>query len=76
LERRFGGSRRPSLSAPSAESSPIILGYPPGGSKPDATTNHRSGTGSRTVLTDGGPPPLEVPRDRDTDLRAAPRGQA
>ena len=24
------------------------LGYPPGGEKPDATTNHRNGTGSNT----------------------------
>ena len=41
------------------------LGYPPGGNKPDATTNHRNGTGSKTVLTDDGPLPLEVPRDRE-----------
>jgi putative transposase len=41
------------------------LGYPPGGEKPDATTNHRNGTGSETVLTDDGPLALAVPRDRD-----------
>jgi transposase-like protein len=41
------------------------LGYPPGGAKPDATTNHRNGTGSKTVLTDDGPLPIEVPRDRE-----------
>ena len=36
------------------------LGYPPGSSKPDDTTNHRNGTGSKTVLTDDGPLPIEV----------------
>lgn len=41
------------------------LGYPPGGAKPDATTNHRNGTGSKTVLTDDGPLPIDVPRDRE-----------
>jgi transposase-like protein len=41
------------------------LGYPPGGNKPDATTNHRNGTGNKTVLTDEGPLPIDVPRDRD-----------
>jgi putative transposase len=32
------------------------LGYPPGGTKPDATTNHRNGTSEKRVLTDDGPP--------------------
>lgn len=41
------------------------LGYPPGGSKPDDTTNHRNGTGAKTVLTDDGPLPIDVPRDRE-----------
>jgi transposase-like protein len=41
------------------------LGYPPGGVTPADTTNHRNGTGSKTVLTDDGPLPIEVPRDRD-----------
>jgi transposase-like protein len=41
------------------------LGYPPGGPKPDDTTNHQNGTGSKTVLTDDGPLPIDVPRDRD-----------
>jgi putative transposase len=41
------------------------LGYPPGGMKPDDTTNHRNGTGSTTVLTDAGPLLLDVPRDRE-----------
>src|SRR5688572_32962433 len=41
------------------------LGYPPGGEKPDATTNHRNGTGSKTVLTDDGPLALDIPRDRE-----------
>src|SRR6266496_479704 len=42
------------------------LGYPPGGTKPEETTNHRNGTGSKTVLTDDGPLAIEVPRDRDS----------
>src|SRR4029077_7466239 len=41
------------------------LGYPPGGSKPEETTNHRNGTGGKTVLTDNGPLAMEVPRDRE-----------
>ncbi len=41
------------------------LGYPPGGSKPEDTTNHRNGTGSKTVLTDDGPLGIEVARDRE-----------
>ena len=41
------------------------LGYPPGGRKPDETTNHRNGTGAKTVLTDDGPLPIDVPRDRE-----------
>jgi putative transposase len=41
------------------------LGYPPGGTKPDDTTNHRNGTSGKTVLTDDGPLPIEVPRDRE-----------
>ena len=41
------------------------LGYPPGGAKPDDTTNHRNGTGGKTVLTDDGPLRIDVPRDRE-----------
>ncbi len=41
------------------------LGYPPGGEKPDDTTNHRNGTGSKTVVTDDGPLRIDVPRDRE-----------
>jgi putative transposase len=41
------------------------LGYPPGGSKPEDTTNHRNGTGAKTVLTDDGPLAIDVPRDRE-----------
>src|SRR5947208_3600491 len=41
------------------------LGYAVGGAKPEATTNHRNGTSGKTVLTDDGPLPLAVPRDRD-----------
>jgi putative transposase len=41
------------------------LGYAPGAAKPDATTNHRNGTTSKTVLTDDGTVDVDVPRDRD-----------
>jgi putative transposase len=41
------------------------LGYPPGGAKPEDTTNHRNGTSGKTVLTDDGSVHLDVPRDRD-----------
>src|SRR5436305_9406686 len=40
------------------------LGYAPGAAKPDFATNHRNGTSGKTVLTDDGPVPIEVPRDR------------
>ena len=40
------------------------LGYAPGEAKPDEATNHRNGTSGKTVLTDDGPLPIEVPRDR------------
>ena len=40
------------------------LGYEPGGTKPDDTTNHRNGSSGKTVLTDDGPLALAVPRDR------------
>ena len=52
IERALGGERT------------HHLGYPPGGAKPEATCNHRNGTGRKTVLTDDGPLPIEVPRDR------------
>ena len=41
------------------------LGYPPGGAKPDALTNHRNGSSGKTVLTDDGPLAIDVPRDRE-----------
>jgi hypothetical protein len=47
------------------------LGYPPGGDKPDDTTNHRNGTGGKTVLTDDGPLRIEVPRESRRDIRTA-----
>ena len=40
------------------------LGYAPGAPKPELTSNHRNGTSGKTVLTDDGPVPIEVPRDR------------
>jgi putative transposase len=40
------------------------LGYAPGAAKPDETSNHRNGTSGKTVLTDDGPVPIDVPRDR------------
>jgi len=44
------------------------LGYPAGGAKPEATTNHRNGTSEKTVLTDDGPLTLDVPRDRESSF--------
>jgi len=41
------------------------LGYAPGAGKPEDTTNHRNGTSGKTVLTDDGPLPIDVPRDRE-----------
>jgi putative transposase len=41
------------------------LGYPPGGAKPEDRTNHRNGASGKTVLTDDGPLPIAVPRDRE-----------
>jgi transposase-like protein len=41
------------------------LGYAPGDAKPELATNHRNGTSAKTVLTDDGPVPIEVPRDRE-----------
>src|SRR5918995_6572210 len=40
------------------------LGYAPGSQKPGETTNHRNGTGAKTVLTEDGPLAIDVPRDR------------
>ena len=34
----------------------------------DDTTNHRNGTGRKTVLTEYGPLPIAVPRDREGTL--------
>jgi putative transposase len=47
------------------------LGYPPGGTKPEATTNHRNGTTGKTVLTDDGALDLAIPRDRDGTFEPA-----
>lgn len=40
------------------------LGYKAGEDKPEGQSNHRNGTSPKTVITDEGPLPLEVPRDR------------
>ena len=44
------------------------LGYPPGGVKPEDTSNHRNGTSEKTVLTDDGPLTIDVPRDRESSF--------
>ena len=41
------------------------MGYGHGEAKPEPPTNHRNGTSGKTVLTDDGPVPIEVPRDRE-----------
>lgn len=40
------------------------LGYAPGAEKPNEANNHRNGATAKTVLTEGGPLRIEVPRDR------------
>jgi putative transposase len=45
------------------------LGYGPGEAKPPEQANHRNGTTPKTVLTDTGAVPLEIPRDRDGSFR-------
>lgn len=40
------------------------LGYKAGEARPEGTTNHRNGKGSKTILTDTGEVTIEVPRDR------------
>ena len=47
------------------------LGYPPGGTKPDDTTNHRNGTSGKTVLTDDGPAGDRRAARSRGDVRAA-----
>ena len=42
------------------------LGYPPGAEKPGETGNHRNGATRKTVLTEGGPLRINVPRDRQS----------
>lgn len=44
------------------------LGYPAGGEKPEAATNHRNGNSGKTVLTDDGPLRIDVPRDREGEF--------
>ena len=42
------------------------LGHPPGGARPDAATNHRSGSSGKTVITDDGTVDIAVTcRDRE-----------
>jgi len=45
------------------------LGYAPGEAKPPGQTNHRNGSTPKTVLTDTGALPLEIPRDREGSFR-------
>jgi transposase-like protein len=45
------------------------LGYAPGAPKPDTQANYRNGTTPKTVLTETGALPLDIPRDRDGSFR-------
>jgi transposase-like protein len=45
------------------------LGYAPGDEKPAGQANHRNGSTPKTVLTETGAVPLEIPRDRDGSFR-------
>jgi transposase-like protein len=40
------------------------LGYGPDQAKPEGVDNHRNGKSGKTVLTDGGPVRIDIPRDR------------
>ena len=40
------------------------LGYGRGEAKPDGQANYRNGSTPKTVLTEDGPLPLAIPRDR------------
>jgi len=57
-----GASRKPFERALGGELT-HHLGSPPGAAKLKAATNHRNGTGGKTVLTDDGPLTIDVPRD-------------
>ena len=52
------------------------LGYERGEEKPDAQPNHRNGSTPKTVKTDTGNLPLDIPRDREGtfDPRLIPKG--
>jgi putative transposase len=52
------------------------LGYERGDDKPEDQLNHRNGTTPKTVLTDEGEIPLEIPRDRAGSFspRIVPKG--
>ncbi|MBK7907228.1 MAG: IS256 family transposase [Gemmatimonadetes bacterium] len=45
------------------------LGYAPGEEKPAGQANHRNGATPKTVLTESGALPLEIPRDREGTFR-------
>ena len=45
------------------------LGYAPGAPKPDGQSNYRNGATPKTVLTETGALPLEIPRDREGSFR-------
>jgi transposase-like protein len=45
------------------------LGYAPGEEKPEGQANHRNGATPKTVLTESGALPLEIPRDREGTFR-------
>jgi transposase-like protein len=52
------------------------LGYPEGAERPAGETNARNGTTPKTVLTDEGALPLDIPRDRASTFtpRLVPKG--
>jgi putative transposase len=45
------------------------LGYAAGAEKPEGQSNHRNGSTPKTVLTESGALPLEIPRDREGTFR-------
>lgn len=45
--------------------------WPPGAEEPGEVSSHRNGVSSKTVPTDGGPPRIDVPRDRQGGFEPA-----
>jgi putative transposase len=63
-KRRRGASRKALIERALGAELSHHLGYPPGADKPADTPNYRNGSSEKTVLTEDGPLPIAIPRDR------------